>query len=500
MSSVKIKQDFLSFLNIDNGDGLQVTWSHAVNSKDKLKIAIEDNSIMFIESDLIKSNQQNEVIMAHPPDTTSDLTFYEWFKMCKTSNKGLKLDFKTQDGIETCVQAILNEKDDLEMPIMLNADILQSNRHTPKPKIDADFFLKTCNLYPNAIVSPGWTTINSSSFNYSCFNVFEMFKLIQKYNLTQVTLPIRANWAIKSIHRLDWLIKYTKSTLTIWGHETDEFTTAESILLFRKYFPISIVFYDLPVKIRSYLIANIEDYSNILKQSNDKLIDYYLRSSNFKLDLWHTSNSQVFLSDFGGIMNGYGSILKTRKPFKAIEDSSVIYELFGKFELFKNINNNQIEKANDKEQENGIIIDKILADQTSLSGQDSDYIKISLRSSEDENYESIGSVVVYMFLNGMVKVQVNDKIIQEGNLFSKSNQFEVLITDVGENKDIHIDLINYDTNMNKYSLQFLVNSKYYPNQNFFIKLQLLSSEYALGIDCLKLADEISDPQDNVENY
>ena len=105
-----------------------------------------------------------------------------------------------------------------------------------------------------------------------------------------------------------------------------------------------------------------------------------------------------------------------------------------------------------------------------------------------------------MFLNGMVKVQVNNKIIQEGNLFSKSNLFEVLITDVGESKDIHIDLINYDSNMNKYSLEFLVKSKYYEKQNFFIKLQLLSSEYGLGIDCLKLSDEISDPQDNIENY
>lgn len=49
--------------------------------------------------------------------------------------------------------------------------------------------------------------------------------------------------------------------------------------------------------------------------------------------------------------------------------------------------------------------------------------------------------------------------------------------------------------MNKYSLQFLVKSPYVDSQEFFISQTLLTDNYGLGIDCLKISDEISDPQD-----
>ena len=451
---------------------------------------------MFIESD-IATSEFGEAIMVHPPNYKSDLTFDEWLHASLLSNKGLKLDFKKQNVIENCVKKIVLMEKDIKVPIMLNADILQSDLHAPKPIIDADFFLNTCKSYSDAIISPGWTTINSSTLSYTWLNVFEMFNLINKYNLKQITLPVRANWALKSINHLHWLIQHTNSTLTVWGHETDEFTSNESILLLRKYFPSTIVFYDLPTKTRNYLNENLENYDEILQNSNDILVSQYLKSTNFKLNLWQ-SNSQVFLSDHGGVMNGFGAFLRTSKQFKAVESESIIYELSGKFEIFKNV---EIKQANNEDQLNELIIDRILADQTSsVSGANIDCIKISLRSSNSvKNEERSGSVVVYYFLNGIVKLEVNNKVVQEGNLYSKSSLFEFLITDVGENKNIHIDLINYDLNMNKYSLQFLVNSKYYDKQNFFVKIQLLSSIYAVGIESLKLSDEISDPQDNIEN-
>jgi hypothetical protein len=49
--------------------------------------------------------------------------------------------------------------------------------------------------------------------------------------------------------------------------------------------------------------------------------------------------------------------------------------------------------------------------------------------------------------------------------------------------------------MNKYSLQFLVKSPYVENQEFFISQTLLTDHHGLGIEELKISDEISDPQD-----
>ena len=49
--------------------------------------------------------------------------------------------------------------------------------------------------------------------------------------------------------------------------------------------------------------------------------------------------------------------------------------------------------------------------------------------------------------------------------------------------------------MNRYSLQMLVKSDYKENQEFYITATLLTDNFGLGIDQLKISDEISDPQD-----
>jgi hypothetical protein len=49
--------------------------------------------------------------------------------------------------------------------------------------------------------------------------------------------------------------------------------------------------------------------------------------------------------------------------------------------------------------------------------------------------------------------------------------------------------------MNRYSLQMLVKSDYKENQEFYITATLLTDNFGLGIDQLRISDEISDPQD-----
>ena len=66
---------------------------------------------MMLEADILlrgqgTSQQQLVPIMAHPPATDSDLTFIEWLNYTKSTGKGLKLDFKSIESVELCLQQL----------------------------------------------------------------------------------------------------------------------------------------------------------------------------------------------------------------------------------------------------------------------------------------------------------------------------------------------------------------------------------------------------------
>ena len=48
----------------------------------------------MLEADIImRGHDPKEPIMAHPPETDSDITLKEWLEGVKVHNKGIKLDF-----------------------------------------------------------------------------------------------------------------------------------------------------------------------------------------------------------------------------------------------------------------------------------------------------------------------------------------------------------------------------------------------------------------------
>jgi len=49
--------------------------------------------------------------MAHPPYTTSDLTFSDFLKELKSTSKGLKLDFKDIEAVKPCLEELEAQKD-----------------------------------------------------------------------------------------------------------------------------------------------------------------------------------------------------------------------------------------------------------------------------------------------------------------------------------------------------------------------------------------------------
>ena len=100
------RKNMKNFFSNINDDLSLVSWSHAVNSRKKLSDALESSS-MFLEADiLLVESKHDEPIMAHPPQTDSDLKFSEWLKMSYSSGKGLKLDFKTKNALIPCLNTL----------------------------------------------------------------------------------------------------------------------------------------------------------------------------------------------------------------------------------------------------------------------------------------------------------------------------------------------------------------------------------------------------------
>ena len=114
------------FPSVEN-DASRITWAHAVNSRDKLEEALKSElncslqlvfsiffflgSLLFIEADILIGSGSPLPIMAHPPHTTSDLTFTDFLQECKSTTKGLKLDFKDINALQPSLEQLEIQKD-----------------------------------------------------------------------------------------------------------------------------------------------------------------------------------------------------------------------------------------------------------------------------------------------------------------------------------------------------------------------------------------------------
>ncbi|XP_017661755.1 PREDICTED: protein FAM151B isoform X1 [Lepidothrix coronata] len=78
-------------------DGAAVRWFHAANSRARAAAAARSN-VHMVEADVLLRGGEGgkgDPILAHPPDTDSDITLQEWLTQMVNTNKGIKLDFKS---------------------------------------------------------------------------------------------------------------------------------------------------------------------------------------------------------------------------------------------------------------------------------------------------------------------------------------------------------------------------------------------------------------------
>ncbi|NWI76444.1 F151B protein, partial [Dryoscopus gambensis] len=186
-------------------------------------------------------------ILAHPPDTDSDITLQEWLAEMVSTNKGIKLDFKSKGSkgfhhkfvfhVDTAFIAFFPRGVFCPEPRGSDAIFGSPGRavlvcgRAPEPSLG---WVGAVWGSEHRVLSPG----------YAWAAVQEMSRLC--HPLSQpVTFAVRAALLPGSVPQLQWLMQQShRYTLTVWTGKEDVYSV-EDLLFIRENFDKSRVYYDI---------------------------------------------------------------------------------------------------------------------------------------------------------------------------------------------------------------------------------------------------------------
>ncbi|XP_063996769.1 protein FAM151B [Pogoniulus pusillus] len=240
---------FLRLQRIGARDGAAVKWFHAANSKARAVEAARSD-VHMIEADVLLRGGKGgngDPVMAHPPETDSDITLQEWLEEIFNTDKGIKLDFKSLEAVKPSLELLEHMKQHLRRPVWINADILPGPNGN-SAAVDAKRFLDTVtSFFPNITLSLGWTTgwhPDKHNKGYDWAMVTEMAQICSMLS-QRVTFPVRAALVPQSVAELCWLMQQSERySLTVWTGREDVYSV-EDLLYIRENFSKSRVYYDI---------------------------------------------------------------------------------------------------------------------------------------------------------------------------------------------------------------------------------------------------------------
>ncbi|CAB3372753.1 Hypothetical predicted protein [Cloeon dipterum] len=233
--------------------------------------------LMMLEADVLLGvltggGPETIPIMAHPPNTESDLSLQNFLEQVILANangirKGIKLDFKSLEVVPIALGMLGALSNQMGFPAWLNADIQQGPVNSTKNPIDSNQFLTECKLnFPESTLSVGWTTRYGIdvfppivSGEYTMEMAEGMLKALADNQITQpVTFPVRAALTANSESAILALLEGTpNSTLTLWGPETDYVNVAalkEVVIKVGR----ERVYMDIPEKLKDQLVDGVK--------------------------------------------------------------------------------------------------------------------------------------------------------------------------------------------------------------------------------------------------
>lgn len=202
----------LKFFNVQNP--WDVIWVHKVNDIERLNKYVVSSDAMIVEGDIILSKNDKEVVMAHPPETLSNLTFRKWFSMLVENRRGAKLDLKTPNAIIPAFE-IMQSINNTSIPIFVNADIIKGPEgKTPLFKIE-EFVNLLKKYFPKATLSIGWTTAPASE-KFTSEMIREGIEAAYGWE-GHVTFSIGSSLIVKSWEVIKDIFDNPNYTITIWN-------------------------------------------------------------------------------------------------------------------------------------------------------------------------------------------------------------------------------------------------------------------------------------------
>lgn len=266
-----IAPDPTTFFPDIKGNLTKIVWAHAVNSKANLTKALTADDIMMLEADVVLGHLTNSTntnitvpIMAHPPETESDLSLEEFLtSVLHNGTKGIKLDFKSIEAFDGSKSILADKRKEFIVPLFLNADILPGPVDAKTTPVDPTSFLDSAiKTFPDSVLSVGWTTRYGSESHitegqYTEEQIQKMVDTLTKNKVAQsVTYPVRAGLAANDINVMKTLIDRSSSfgnaTLTIWSSQGDKVDTNKLTELI-KTIGIDKVYVDVPEDVWSKL-------------------------------------------------------------------------------------------------------------------------------------------------------------------------------------------------------------------------------------------------------
>ena len=138
-------------------------------------------------------------IMAHPPATTSDLTFKEFLDRCvNDGTRHIKLDFKELAAVEPCLQLLAAKWPKLHangQGVWLNADVLPGPNARARCPVPFEHFVPLCRrMCPAAPLSLGWRLgILGPDDAYSDVDATQMIRMCREHGLEGEELVFAAS-------------------------------------------------------------------------------------------------------------------------------------------------------------------------------------------------------------------------------------------------------------------------------------------------------------------
>ncbi|KAM9743399.1 protein FAM151B [Menidia menidia] len=236
-------------------DAAEVSWTHAANSRARLMEALTGPCHMIEADVILRGCEPTEPVMAHPPDTDSDITLKEWLEGVREHKKGIKLDFKSLEAVAPSLPLLTELLAEQKLPVWINADVLRGPGGRARPLEPAAFLSAVAALPAHTVLSLGWTTgwtAGTDNPGYSWEEVHRMEEVCGSLP-NPVTFPVRAALLAESFSQLSWLLQQSpRYTLTVWTGEKDDFALRD-LRPYRQEFHLDRIYYDLPDPVRTQL-------------------------------------------------------------------------------------------------------------------------------------------------------------------------------------------------------------------------------------------------------